>query len=219
LKYAFLDPEYLEDDEQIVGIGGDLNPNRLILAYEMGIFPWFSEDEPILWWSPNPRFILYLDDFKISHSLKKSIKKFEVKFDYNFEQVIANCASIKRAFQDGTWITSDMIKAYTKLHKKGFAHSIECYFEGTLVGGLYGVSLGGAFFGESMFSLKSDASKVALAVLVQKLKLLNFDFIDCQVSSNHLASLGAKEIERKIFLKELKLTLKKSSIISSWREI
>jgi len=190
--------------EGIVAWGGDLNPTRLMLAYRNGIFPWYSQGEPILWWSPNPRFIMELDDFKLRKSLKKSMKKFTYKFDTAFEEVIRECANINRKEQCGeTWIDEDMIEAYTNLFGMGFAHCIETYYEGKLVGGLYGVVVGGVFCGESMFSKMSDASKSAYAILVEHLKKSNFDFIDCQVYTEHLKSLGAKEVSREYFLDRL----------------
>ena len=192
--------------EGIVAWGGDLTPSRLHRAYYNGIFPWFNEEDPILWWSPDPRFIMELDDFKISKSLKKSIKKFEYKFDTNFEQVVKNCATAPRKEQDGTWITTDMIEAYTTLYGMGIAHSVESYLDGKLVGGLYGVAIGGVFCGESMFSYVSDASKAAYATLVRHLKEWGYDFIDAQVATPHLERLGAKEIARELFLEKLYAT-------------
>lgn len=187
----------------IVAWGGDLHPLRLLNAYENGIFPWYSSQDPILWWSPNPRLIMELDDFKLSRSLKKSIKKFEYKVDSNFEEVISKCASTSRSNQEGTWINSDIKNAYTMLHKMGHAHSIESYKDGVLVGGLYGIAVGGVFCGESMFSEITDASKSAYAVLVQHLKEWGYSFIDCQIPTQHLKRLGAKEVSREEFLYRL----------------
>ncbi|MDQ7055667.1 MAG: leucyl/phenylalanyl-tRNA--protein transferase [Persephonella sp.] len=163
-------------------MGGDLSPERLIFAYSLGIFPWYSEGEPILWWSPDPRMVLFPQNLKVSRSLKKILKKniFQIEFDTEFERVINMCASVKRKGQTGTWITPEMVEAYTQLHRLGFAHSVEVYKDGELVGGLYGVSLGGVFFGESMFHTVPDASKVAFVHLVERLKQWNFDMIDCQ---------------------------------------
>lgn len=207
----------LDEPNGLLAVGGDLNPKRLLAAYKKGIFPWFNDDQPILWWSPNPRSILKLDDLKISRSLSKTLKKniFHVSFDTAFDDVINECASMRKdGF--GTWITSDMADAYKELHQLGYAHSVECWHEQKLVGGLYGLSIGHAFFGESMFSRKSDASKVALVHLVQQLKQWGFDFIDAQVSSEHMESLGAKNITRRQFINELQQTLKLSSRIGRW---
>ncbi len=183
--------------------GGDLSPSRILRAYYEGIFPWYSKADPILWWSPDPRLILEFDEFRLTKSLKKSIKKFEYKLNQNFSQVIKNCSQVPRKNQDGTWILPEVIKAYEDLHKLGVAHSVESYFEGELVGGLYGVVVGGVFCGESMFSKKTDASKAALYILINHLKKCGFDFIDCQIPTPHLKSLGAKEISRDKFLQKL----------------
>lgn len=198
----FPDPK-LASKEGIVAWGGDLSPARLIQAYKNGIFPWYNKEDPILWWSPNPRLIMELDDFKLSKSLKKSIKKFNYKFDTNFENVVRMCATIKRADDTGTWIQDEIIQAYTKLHQMGIAHSVESYYKGELVGGLYGIVVGKVFCGESMFAKKTDASKAAYATLVKHLKHWGYDFIDCQVPTQHLKSLGAKEITRDEFLQKL----------------
>ena len=191
------------NEDGIVAWGGDLTPSRLIRAYQNGIFPWYSKDDPILWWSPNPRLIMELDDFKVSRSLKKSFKKFEYKFDTNFSQVIKNCGTTPRNNQNGTWIQPDIIEAFEELHGMGIAHSIESYQDGVLVGGLYGLSIGKLFCGESMFAHKSDASKSAYAILIRHLKEWGYDFIDCQVPTEHLKSLGAKEVSREYFLQRL----------------
>lgn len=203
-KYSLLFPDPRDATEDgIVAWGGDLSPSRLIRAYQNGIFPWYSKNDPIIWWSTNPRLIMELDDFKLSKSLKKSMKKFTYKFDTNFKEVMKNCSIVPREGQDGTWISDDIIEAYSVLHDMGFAHSVESYFEGELVGGLYGVVVGGVFCGESMFAKKSDASKAAYAVLVEHLKKWGYDFIDCQVPTPHLKSLGAKEVHREYFLMRL----------------
>ncbi len=216
----FPDPELSPGDYPLAA-GGDLSPERLIFAYSLGIFPWYSEGEPILWWSPDPRMVLFPDDLKVSRSLKKVLKNkgFEIKFDTNFEEVIKNCASVPRPGQEGTWLTDEMIEAYINLHKLGFAHSVETYLDGKLVGGLYGVSLGGVFFGESMFHLVSDASKVAFVHLVKKLKSLDFDMIDCQQSTPHMAKFGAKEIPRNKFLEILNKSLKKPTLKGNWQNL
>ncbi len=193
-----------EDFEQhgVVAIGGDLNIERLILAYKLGIFPWYNEDEPPLWWSPEQRMVMKPGEMKISKSLRNILNRnlFEIKADTAFEQVIGHCQNIKRPGQEGTWLNDEMKQAYIHLHHLGIAHSIECWQNNELVGGLYGVSLGRIFCGESMFSLASNASKVAFAKLNQKLLELNFELIDCQVHNPFLESLGAYEIPREEFL-------------------
>jgi leucyl/phenylalanyl-tRNA--protein transferase len=216
-ELIFPNPELAEEDG-LLAIGGDLSPERLILAYSNGIFPWFSQGEPILWWSLNPRLILFPDQFKCSTSLQRVIKsnKFEVKADTNFIEVIKNCSKVKRNEQNGSWITREMIKAYTILHELGIAHSIETYFQGKLVGGLYGVSLGKVFVGESMFHTITDASKTALFHLVEFLKKQNYHFIDAQQPTSHLISMGAKEIDRKKYLVLLKNALKHSTETTKW---
>ncbi len=188
----------------VVAVGGDLSIERLKLAYQQGIFPWFNEDEPIVWWSPDPRFVLYPKDLKVSKSMRKVLRDgcFTITYNQNFEEVIASCQKINRRDQDGTWITRDMIKAYIKLHREGWAKSVEVWKEGKLVGGLYGIDLGHVFCGESMFSKVSNASKVGFITLVEK-KLSQYEMIDCQIYTQHLASLGAKEIPRKTFLEYL----------------
>lgn len=204
-KYSLAFPDASDANEDgIVAWGGDLSHSRLIRAYQNGIFPWYAKDDPIIWWSPNPRLIMELDDFKLSKSLKKSMKKFEFKFDTNFAEVMQKCASVLRENQNGTWIQEEIIEAYEVLHGLGVAHSIETYLNGELVGGLYGVVVGGVFCGESMFADVNDASKSAYAVLIKHLKTWGYDFIDCQVPTNHLKSLGAKEVTRKYFLYRLK---------------
>lgn len=207
----FPDPSQA-DDEGIVAYGGDLSVNRIMAGYSKGIFPWFNENDPILWWSPNPRFVLDIKELHISKNLKKTIRKniFEVKFDMNFEKVIKECAKAKRPDQDGTWITTDMIEAYCDLYKAGFAHSFESYIDGKLVGGGYGVVIGDIFCGESMFTLKSDASKVAFVALVERLKKNGFSLIDSQVYTEYLASFGAKEIARDKYLLLVKKALNNS---------
>jgi leucyl/phenylalanyl-tRNA---protein transferase len=191
------------NEDGIVAWGGDLHPLRVLNAYQNGIFPWYGKSAPILWWSPTPRLIMELDDFKLSRSLKKSMKKFQYKIDYNFKDVIHRCASIPRNDQDGTWINNEIIDTYTTLHHMGHAHSIESYQNGVLVGGLYGLAVGKVFCGESMFSDQNDASKSAYAVLVSHLKEWGYSFIDCQVPTQHLKSLGAKEISREEFIYRL----------------
>ena len=203
-KYSLTFPDPNEANEDgIVAWGGDLNPSRLVRAYQSGIFPWYSKDDPIIWWSPNPRLIMELDDFKLRRSLKKNLKKFTYKFDTNFQEVMNKCASAPRNNQEGTWINDDLIEAYTVLHGQGIAHSIESYQNNILVGGLYGLSIGKVFCGESMFAHVNDASKVAYAVLIKHLKQWGYEFVDCQVPTDHLKSLGAKEVSREYFLDKL----------------
>ncbi len=213
----FPDPE-LTDDEGLVAVGGELTPEYLISAYSAGIFPWFADGDPILWWSPNPRLVLYPDDFKVSKTLAKLVKsgRFELKIDADFNSVIRNCSKIERPDQLGSWITNEMIDAYNVLYDAGIAHSFETYFNDELVGGLYGLSLGKAFFGESMFFLERDASKFAFYHLVHWCKSHHFHFIDAQQPTDHLKSLGAREIERKVFLKELNEALNFETILGKW---
>lgn len=193
----------------LLAIGGDLSEERLIIAYSMGIFPWYNEGSPILWWSPDPRLILIPEEIKVSRSLRKVINKgiFKVTMDTAFEQVIRNCAETPREGQGGTWITDEMIEAYTGLYRAGYAHSAESWHEGELVGGLYGIILGKAFFGESMFSRMTNASKVAFVHLVKLLKEQGFRIIDCQVKTEHLISMGAKDISRQSFMEMLRDSL------------
>lgn len=196
----------LSEESGLLAIGGDLSPQRLVQAYASGIFPWFEEDSPdILWWSPKMRMILSPQEFKVSKSLKKRISKdeFIVTIDQAFDHVIRNCSSMKRSDGEGTWILDEMIVAYNKLHQLGLAHSFECWQNNELVGGLYGVSLGNAFFGESMFHYKTDASKVAMYYLCEYAKKNGLTMIDCQMHTDHLQSLGAQEIHRDEFLKRL----------------
>lgn len=190
----------------IVAYGGDLQPNRLLLAYKNGIFPWFSDNEPILWWSPPERMVLFFDEIKISKSMKKVLNstEFSVTFNQNFEDVIANCADIKRNGENGTWITDEMRYAYVDLHQKGLAKSVEVWKNNELVGGLYGVDLKNIFCGESMFSKVPNASKVAFIALSQQLQQNGYKLLDCQIYNDHLASLGAREIPRAKFLQILK---------------
>ena len=191
--------------EGIVAVGGDLNPLRILEAYKNGIFPWFSDDENLMWWSPDPRMILFPEKIKISKSFKSFLKKneYRVSFNESFEDVIESCSNIKRVNQKGTWITNGLKQSFIKLHEMGYAHSVEVWQNGVIIGGLYGLDLGNIFCGESMFSVKSNASKVGLYFLCQELKRNNYRFIDCQVPSQHLSSLGAVEISRDNFLKKL----------------
>jgi len=190
----------------ILAIGGDLSLERLQLAYKSGIFPWFEEGEPILWWSPNPRMVLFLEELIVSKSMQNILNRniFTVTFNQNFKDVISICQNIKRNGQNGTWITNDMIEAYCKLHEIGIAKSVEVWQDEVLVGGLYGIDLGHVFCGESMFSKVSNASKVAFIALVNQLKAANYKLLDCQVYNPHLESLGCREIERTDFMEILK---------------
>ena len=213
----FPDPEKA-DKEGLLAAGGDLSVESLISAYSAGIFPWYDEGSPILWWSPDPRLVLIPVRFKLSYTLKQTIRRgrFNIFFDRDFAAVIRNCAITKRNNQVGTWITPEMQLAYTTLHQMGYAHSVEAYLEGKLAGGLYGVSLGKAFFGESMFYHKPDASKVALYYLVEQLKEWDFHFIDAQQSTAHMKRLGAEEMPRKEFLSRLKKALEFPTRIGKW---
>lgn len=201
----YFPPPFLAEDSGVIAIGGDLSPERLILAYSMGIFPWPHEELPLLWFSPDPRMIMFADEFKPSRSLRQVLRRgeFEFRLDTAFRQVIEGCADSPRSDQPGTWIDSEMIEAYTELHKLGVAHSGEAWRDGELVGGLYGISLGGSFVGESMFSLQSNASKAAFAVLTRQLVAWNIRLVDAQLYTNHLASLGAYEVPRREYLKLL----------------
>ena len=196
--------------EGLLAVGGDLRPERLLEAYRHGIFPWYSGDQPILWWSPDPRTVLFPDKLHISRSLKRSLRPglFSVTLDRCFRDVMQHCAGPRPQYPDsGTWITAEMLEAYQRLHELGYAHSVETWQEGELVGGLYGVALGGAFFAESMFARASDASKVALVSLVRQLQAWGFRLLDCQQSSPHVMALGAESIPRRAFLSHLATAL------------
>ena len=209
----------LAPDEGLLAFGGDLSTQRLLTAYKKGIFPWFSKGDPILWWSPNPRLLLLPDKFKVRKSFRRVLRsgKFSVTFDERFSDVINYCALVPREGQNSTWIVSEMIEAYRRLHEEGYAHSVEVYKEGELVGGLYGVAYGRAFFGESMFSLVPDASKVAFKALSDVLGRRGYDFIDCQMKTDHMVSLGAEVVERDIFLDALEETIEKPTDLGSWQ--
>ena len=216
-EYKFPHPDQ-SDKQGLLAMGGDLSSERLLQAYSQGIFPWYEPGCPILWWSPNPRLILIPNEFKLSNSLKKSLKKpFKFTIDTAFEQVIQSCASCSGRLGNNTWISNEMIQAYIQLYAKGYAHSFEIWQEEVLVGGLYGLSLGKAFFGESMFHTITDASKIALFYLCNTLKAWNFDFIDCQLPTAHLQRLGAKIIARKHFLSLLENTLINPSKTGVWQ--
>ncbi|MCC6534947.1 MAG: leucyl/phenylalanyl-tRNA--protein transferase [Burkholderiales bacterium] len=194
----------LAEPNGLLAAGGDLSPARLLAAYRLGIFPWFGEGDPILWWSPDPRMVLHPAEIKVSRSLRKRLRRgdYEIRVDTAFERVMAACAEPRRG-QDGTWINPAMLDAYGMLHRRGFAHSVETWQDGALVGGLYGIALGRAFFGESMFARATDASKLALAHLARQLERWRFGLIDCQMRTAHLASLGAREISRARFSRQL----------------
>ena len=200
-ELTFPDPEEA-DESGLLAIGGDLSIERLKLAYSNGIFPWYEEGMPILWWSPDPRMVLFPDKMLISHSLRQVVKKnsFHITYDTEFGRVIEECSLTPRKDQEGTWITRDMKSAYVRLFEAGFAHSVESWLDGKLVGGLYGVAIGKAFFGESMFHKETNASKVALVHLVDKLKDWGYRIIDAQVYTNHLESLGGELIPRNQYL-------------------
>lgn len=200
-------PVQLANEDGLLAVGGDLSVERLLLAYKSGIFPWFNQGEPIIWYSPDPRMVLFPENLRISKSMKQLIKKgdFTITYNNNFSEVISNCKNIYRVSDQGeTWITDEMQQAYINLHKKGIAKSVEVWLGDELVGGLYGIDLGHVFCGESMFSKVSNASKLAFIYLTQKLQKENYRLIDCQIYNNHLASLGADEISRDEFMKYLK---------------
>ena len=205
-KELYFPPIEMASPEGIVAVGGDLSPERLLLAYKSGIFPWFEDDEPILWWSPPERMVLFFEDLKISKSMRNIInqRKFKVTFNTAFRDVILNCKKISRKDQPGTWITDNMVEAYCKLHELGVAKSVEVWQNDELVGGLYGVDLGHVFCGESMFSKVSNVSKLAFIALAKQLELANYHLLDCQVYNDHLASLGCVEIDREDFMMVLK---------------
>jgi len=217
-EFVFPDPS-LADESGLIAVGGDLHPERLLRAYAGGIFPWFSEGQPILWHSPDPRFVLDLDDLKVTRSLRQRMRRrpFTVRMDTAFEQVIDACARAPRPGQDGTWITRGMRDAYIRLHREGFAHSVEAWEGEELVGGLYGVSLGSVYFGESMFAKRPDASKIAFVCFVRELKRTGFELLDSQVYTDHLARFGAKEIPRSEYLLRLEKTLTSPTRRGVWR--
>lgn len=203
-----------------IAVGGDLSPRRLLLAYSMGIFPWYSEGLPILWWCPDPRLVLYPAELRVSRSLRQSIRRgqFRITFDEAFEGVMRACSETHTQKHGETWITEEMIQAYCRLHGMGFAHSVEAWHEGALAGGLYGIAMGRAFYGESMFALRTDASKVAFVALVQRLAQWGFEFVDCQVRTEHLVSLGAREVGLHEFIEMLDTALDMPGRMGSWRD-
>jgi len=206
-RELYFPPVENSSPEGIVAIGGDLSPERLLLAYQNGIFPWFEDDEPILWWSPPRRMVLFPDELKISKSMRNILNRgiYSVSFNTHFKEVITHCRDVKRNGQAGTWITDEMTQAYIKLHEMGYARSVEVLQGDDLVGGLYGVDMNPIFCGESMFSLVPNASKVAFIALVKQLQVNSYRLLDCQVHNNHLESLGAREIPREDFMEILKL--------------
>ncbi len=216
----FPNPEEARRDG-LLAVGGDLSEERLLNAYCMGIFPWYGEGEPILWWSPDPRLILIPSEIRISKSLRKTLrqKRFTITFDKVFREVMVQCAIVRTSEGEDTWILPEMVDAYTRLHELGFAHSVEAWADGELAGGMYGVSLGGCFFGESMFFRKDNASKAALAALAEFMVEHNFVFLDCQVTTNHMLSLGAKEASRSEFLGMLSNSLDKPTLKGSWSNL
>ena len=211
-------PVELSEYDGLLAVGGDLSPERLLLAYREGIFPWFTEDTEILWWSPDPRLVLFPDELRVSRSLRQTIKKesFNITFDKSFSEVIRACAEVHSSRDGNTWITPTMIDAYIRLHELGYAHSVEAWYGGELAGGLYGVSIGSAFFGESMFTRVSNASKVAFVFAVKQFKKWGFRLIDCQVTTEHLKRFGAREIKRTEFLRLLKESLQYKTRRGKW---
>lgn len=213
-------PVELASPNGILAVGGDLSTERILAAYQEGIFPWYSDDEPIIWWSPDPRFVLFPDELHIANTMKPLLKRgaFRITCDRAFEAVIAACSGPRRK-ESGTWITDEMREAYVALHRMGYAHSIEAWHDDELVGGLYGISLGHCFFGESMFATVSNASKAAFITLVKRLKGLQFTLIDCQVYTAHLKSLGARHIPRPHYISLLQEALKHDTLQGNWGEL
>jgi leucyl/phenylalanyl-tRNA--protein transferase len=216
-KLVFPPPE-LAEENGLLAIGGDLSTERLLLAYRSGIFPWYSEGDPVLWWSPSPRLVIFPDEFKVPKRLARFIKQQKYKMTVNraFQQVITSCASASGRQAKGTWIDQDMIEAYTRLHEQGWTHSVECWQDEELVGGLYGIALGKVFFGESMFSHQPNTSKAALIFLVEQLHKWNFDLIDCQLKTEHLMQFGAREIPGSEFQTILARNTKDIKSLNQW---
>lgn len=211
-------PPFVADENGLLAFGGDLEPARLVAAYRSGIFPWFSPGEPILWWFLDPRLVLFLDEFRISRRLTRELRRcrFRVSFDQAFEQVMASCAQVRLEKGEGTWIGKEMLAAYCRLHELGYAHSVECWQGEILAGGLYGIALDRIFFGESMFTRISNGSKVALAALVSRLKTTDFQLIDCQMTTRHLVSFGAREIAGREFLDQLQSCIQTTVPDGKW---
>ncbi len=216
--FAFPSPE-LATRDGLLAVGGDLSSERLLLAYARGIFPWFGEGDPLLWWSPDPRLVLFPDAFHASKSLRHlhRQRRYSLTLDTHFAEVIAACATTPRDGQNGTWITAEMESAYVRLHEEGYAHSVECWEDEWLVGGLYGVSLGRCFFGESMFSRRPNSSKLALWALCEQLRRWAFTLLDCQIHTDHLASLGARDVARKRFLRLLAEAMQADTRRGRWQ--
>lgn len=212
---VFPHPE-LADEHGILAFGGDLSVERLLTAYSFGIFPWYNDEDPIIWWSPDPRAVVLPGEVKISKSMRKYLRKYELKIDTNFEEVIKHCREIPRNGEFGSWITTEMQDAYIDLYHKGYAHSFECWHEGNLIGGLYGLSLGRCFFGESMYSLEKNASKFAFISLSEWSKKRSFLLIDCQVPNDHLTSMGCKDMARSEYLEYMRENLKYPTIKGKW---
>ncbi len=217
-QHVFPHPS-LAEDSGLLGVGGDLEPARLLLAYQMGIFPWYSEPQPILWWSPDPRMVLEPAALRVSKSLRKRIRsgRYRVTLDRAFPAVIRHCATVPRAGQEGTWITPEMIEAYERLYRHGFAHSVEAWEGEDLVGGLYGVAVGRLFCGESMFALARDASKVAFVTLVRQLERWDYPLVDCQIHTDHLARFGARRVRRAEFIDRISRIVGDSGRRGPWR--
>lgn len=217
----FPNPSDAANDEGLVAVGSDLSPENLLKAYRNGIFPWFNEGQPYLWWSPNPRMVLFLDHLYVSKSLRKTIrdKVFTIKMDTAFDDVIHSCAKTERFEQEGSWITKDIIDAYKQMHSLGYAHSVEAYSEGELVGGLYGLAIGKVFFGESMFHKAANASKVAFVHLVNFLQEHHFELVDAQQDTSHLRSLGASLLSREDFIEKIQTYTNYPSIQGKWTNL
>jgi len=211
-------PPELASGNGVLAVGGDLSPRRLVEAYRNGIFPWYSDGDPIIWWSPDPRYVLFPDELRVSRSMRQVMRRavFEISFDRDFRAVIEACRTNRRRHEKGTWITDDMLEAYSELHDLGLAHSVEAWKDGTLAGGLYGVSLGGCFFGESMFAAVSNASKAAFIALMERLRARGFTLVDCQVHTAHLESLGARGMPRAEFMRLLAEALKMPTLRGNW---
>jgi len=209
----------LQDPNGLLAIGGDLSPRRLLAAYARGIFPWYSPGQPVLWWSPDPRMVLFPDELKVSRSLEKRLRRndYEVRFDSAFREVMQACSATPRPDQDGTWIVPEMVEAYCQLHALGHAHSVETWMDGKLVGGLYGVAIGRMFYGESMFHHATDASKIAFVHLVRYLQKHGFGMIDCQMKTAHLQRFGAREIPRDVFAEHLEELIHMSHPYEIWK--
>lgn len=209
----------LATEDGLLAVGGDLSPERMLLAYANGIFPWYSEGRPLMWWCPRPRLILQPQDLRVGRTLRKTIKRrrYRITCDQAFDRVMAACADVPRPDQDGTWITADLTEAFAELHRRGVAHSIEAWEDDELVGGLYGLALGRIFFGESMFALRPDASKVAFVHLVRQLAAWDFDLVDCQVVTDHLTRFGAETIELDAFLDRLEAGVGAPTRLGPWQ--